>query len=62
MYVVLPSDPSGATTLVWATKDAVMSAVLEAVAETPGPGASGAPGSSSRPASPGPSSKASRAP
>jgi len=50
MYVVSPSDASGATTMVWATEEAVMSAVLEAVAETTGPGASGAPGSvSARP-------------
>ena len=67
MYVVLGADPSAPTTLFWATKTAVMSAVLEAVPDDSGsvPGASGspAPSAGASPAiSPGPSTKASRAP
>ncbi len=44
MYVVLGSGPEAPTTLVWATKDTVMSAVLEAVPDD-GPTASGSPAS-----------------
>ena len=55
MYVVLPTVDGGATTLVWATKDSVMSAVLEAAVDKPAPGASGSPGPG---ASAGPSPKA----
>ncbi|HEY7970015.1 MAG TPA: hypothetical protein VID95_08470, partial [Candidatus Limnocylindrales bacterium] len=42
MYVVLGSGPEAPSTLVWATKDGVMSAVLEAVPDA-APGASGSP-------------------
>jgi hypothetical protein len=43
MYVVLGAGPDVPSTLVWATKDSVMSAVLEAVPDSSGPGASGSP-------------------
>ena len=43
MYVVLGAGPDVPSTLVWATKDAVMSAVLEAVPDSSAPGASGSP-------------------
>ena len=46
LAVILPSDPQAAPTLVWATKDAVMSAVLVAVDDDPEPGASASPGAS----------------
>ena len=42
MYVVLGSGPEAPATLVWATKDGVMTAVLEAVPDA-APGASGSP-------------------
>jgi hypothetical protein len=65
MYVVLGAGPEAPATLLWATKDGVFSAVLEAVPD-PGPGASGSPAPSgsaapsSRPAgTPKPSAKAS---
>jgi hypothetical protein len=61
MYVVLGSGPDVPSTLVWATKDAVMSAVLEAVPDAAGSGASGSPGPSGS-ASPSGSPDASRAP
>ena len=67
MYVVLGADPTAPTTLFWATKDAVMSAILEAVPDSSGPvpGASGSPAPSGGPSavpSARPSGKASRAP
>jgi hypothetical protein len=64
MYVVLGTEAGAPSTLVWATKDSVYSAVLEAAPEpTTGPGASGSPGPSGSPrASAKPSAKASRAP
>jgi hypothetical protein len=43
MYVVLGAGPDVPSTLVWVTKDAVMSAVLEAVPDSATPGASGSP-------------------
>ena len=65
MFVVLGAVQGAPATLYWATKDAVMSAVLEAVPDNPatGPGASGSPASSGgAKASPKASGKASRAP
>ena len=46
MYVVPAPATDGPATLVWATKDTVYSAVLEAVPGSVGPGASGSPGPS----------------
>jgi hypothetical protein len=67
MYVVLGAAPEAPTTLVWATKDGVFSAVLEAVPEgapgasaSPAPSGSGSP--STAPRSPRPSAKASARP
>jgi hypothetical protein len=63
MFVVLGAASGAPSTLYWATKDSVMSAVLEAVADpTTGPDASGSPGPSGGTASPKASGKASRAP
>jgi hypothetical protein len=67
MYVVPGAEPDAPATLVWATKDAVLSAVLEKVEDAAEPSASGSPGpSSSGPpgasASSGPSAKPSKAP
>ncbi|HEX2756144.1 MAG TPA: hypothetical protein VHM48_11805 [Candidatus Limnocylindrales bacterium] len=65
MYVVLGATPDAPSTLFWATKDGVMSAVLEGVKDEPipGPGASGSPRPSGGPsAPPKPSARASRAP
>jgi hypothetical protein len=64
MYIV-PGPVAGApATLVWATKDSAMSAILEAVPDLPtGPAASGSPGpGASTRASPGASVRASRSP
>jgi hypothetical protein len=67
MYIVPSAVAGGADTLVWATKDGVLSALLEAApVPTPGPGASGStgspgPGGSAAP-SPRESAKASLAP
>jgi hypothetical protein len=69
MYVTLGADQNAPSTLVWATKDGVFSAVLEAVAASPapspsgsaGPAGSGGPAASAR-ASAGPSASASHAP
>lgn len=62
MYVIAGIDGAPAT-LVWATKDTILSAVLEAVPDRPAPsaGPSGTP-SGSPPASAGPSGRASAAP
>jgi hypothetical protein len=57
MYVIPPAEPDAPATLVWATKDAVMSATLEAVEDevgaepsgSPGPSPSGSPGASGAP-------------
>ena len=68
MYIVLGAVQGAPNTLVWATKDSVLSAVLEAAPEpATGPSASGSPGPSasaggSPRASARPSAKASRAP
>jgi hypothetical protein len=64
MFVVLGPAPGAPTTLIWATKDSVMSAILEAVPDLPsGPAASGSPGpGASTGASPGASVRASRSP
>jgi hypothetical protein len=69
MYVVPGAIAGAPTTLIWATKDSVMSAILEAVPDPPatGPGASGSPSPSGGPAaspkaSPKASARASRAP
>ena len=43
MYVVAGAATDAPATLVWATKDTVYSAVLEAVPDSAGPGASGSP-------------------
>ncbi len=43
MYVVLGPTPDAPSTLVWATKNAVMSAVLEGVQDPSAPNASGSP-------------------
>jgi hypothetical protein len=63
MFVVLGAAQGAPTTLFWATKDSVMSAVLEAVPDRPatGPGASSSPGPATS-AAPKASGKASRAP
>jgi hypothetical protein len=58
MYVVLGQQPGDPATLVWATKDGVMSAVLEAVPD-PIAGSSASPGPSGESGSAGPSPKAS---
>jgi len=61
MYVVPGAAPEDPTTLVWATKVGVLSAILEAVPDEPidGPAASGSPGPSGAPGgSPAPSQKA----
>jgi hypothetical protein len=54
MYVVPGAGPDDPTTLVWATKDAVLSAILEAVPDEPvdGPAASGSPSPSGATGSP----------
>jgi len=44
MYVILGPDPSAPATLVWATRDTVLSAVLEPVPDNTGPSPSGSPG------------------
>jgi hypothetical protein len=64
MFVVLGPAQGAPTTLFWATKDSVMSAILEAVPDLPsGPAASGSPGpGASNRASPGASVGASRSP
>ncbi len=63
MYVVLGAEAGAPTTLVWATRDAVESAILEAVPDGSGPSPSGSPGPSPSGGSPAPpSAKASRAP
>ncbi len=69
MYVVTGSGPEAPATLVWATKDGVMSAVLEAVPDSapsasgsPGPTGSGATGSARPSAKPKPSAKAKATP
>jgi hypothetical protein len=65
MYVTLGADASAPSTLIWATKDGVMSAVLEQALDVPSPsaGPSGSPSPSASPkASPKGSAKASRAP
>jgi hypothetical protein len=64
MYVVLGSGPEAPSTLVWATKDTVLSAVLEAVPDDATPSASGSPkpGASGVTGSPKPSAKASPKP
>jgi hypothetical protein len=68
MYVILGAEQGAPATLVWATKNAVLSASLEAVADTPGPSPSGSPGASSSPGGSGapagssPSAGASKAP
>jgi len=65
MYIVPGAAADAPATLVWATKDGVMSAVLEAVPDAPAgsPAPSGAAGSSSAPkASPRASPRASTAP
>jgi hypothetical protein len=64
MFIVLGPAAGAPSTLYWATKNSVMSAVLEAVADEPatGPGASGSPAPSGGTASPKASGKASRAP
>jgi hypothetical protein len=57
MYVIPPAEVDAPPTLVWATKDAVMSATLEAVEEdvtggpsaSPGSGPSGSPTASGAP-------------
>jgi hypothetical protein len=59
MYVLLGAEQGAPAALVWATKDAVMSAILEAVPD--GPGASPSPSTGPSP-SPRPSVKASKAP
>jgi len=64
MFVVLGPAPGAPTTLFWATKDSVMSAILEAVPDLPrgaAPSGSPGPGASSR-ASPGASAPASLTP
>ena len=66
MYVIQGPEAGAPATLVWATKDRVMSAVLEAIPDSAGPSPSAPTGSGgpspSRAASPKPSAKASRAP
>ena len=69
MYVVLGAEQGAPATLVWATKDGVFSAILEAVPDSTGPspsGSTGPPGSGGPSPSVGasakPSAKASRAP
>ena len=59
MYVVPGAAPEAPTTLIWATKDGVMSAVLERVPDPAAPSASGSPGptGSGAPSSPRPSAK-----
>jgi hypothetical protein len=53
MYVILGAGPDAPSTLVWATKNAVMSAVLEAVEDPTAPGASGSPSTSGSPSASG---------
>jgi hypothetical protein len=65
MFVVLGAAQGAPSTLFWATKDSVMSAVLEAVPDRPasGPGASGSPSpSGGTKASPKPTAKATKKP
>ena len=64
MYVLLGPTPDAPTTLFWATKDGVLSAILEEVPDQPGtePGASASPAPSGGTASPKASARASRAP
>jgi hypothetical protein len=59
MYVLVGAEQGAPATLVWATKDTVMSAILEAVPD--GPGASPSPSSGPSPSAR-PSAKASKAP
>jgi len=62
MYVVLGSGPEAPSTLVWATKDGVMSAVLEAVPDaTAGASGSPSPSASAPAASAKPSAKPTKA-
>jgi len=44
MYVVLGAGPEAPSTLIWATKDSVMNAVLERVPDSVAPSPSGSPG------------------
>jgi hypothetical protein len=63
MYVVLGSGPEAPSTLVWATKDGVMSAVLEAVPDAiAGVSGSPSPSASAPAASAKPSAKPTKAP
>jgi hypothetical protein len=63
MYVTQPAADGAPATLVWATRDAVMSAVLEAIPDTVSPSGSGGPSPSASPAPSGrASAKPSRAP
>ena len=64
MYVVAGAGPDSPTTLIWATKDGVMSAVLERVPDDPEPDASASPGPSrsGAPASTKPAAKPSTRP
>jgi hypothetical protein len=64
MYVIPGPEAGAPATLVWATKDAVLSAVLEAVPDNPTGSArpSGSPGASTPAGSPGASGKASARP
>jgi hypothetical protein len=63
MYVTQSAEEGAPATLVWATKDAVMSAVLEAIPDTVSPSGSGGPSPSASPAPSGrASAKPSRAP
>ncbi|MEA2518991.1 MAG: hypothetical protein QOF49_1071, partial [Chloroflexota bacterium] len=63
MYVVPGADAGAPATLVWATKDVVLSAVLEAAPDgTTGPAPSGSAGASPPAGSPGASSAASAKP
>ncbi|MDQ3127296.1 MAG: hypothetical protein M3Q66_02400, partial [Chloroflexota bacterium] len=64
MYVIPAPEPGAPATLVWATKDAVMSAVLEAVPDVPSgsPRPSGSAGPSTPAGSPSASGRASARP